>query len=55
MKGRVFVEYRRLGFFAAETEGNNFSIIEVQSGKPSLGDEVMGELTINAGRSEELH
>lgn len=38
MKGRVYVEYRRLGFFAVETEDNDFSIIEVRSGIPSLGE-----------------
>ncbi|WP_169081363.1 hypothetical protein [Paenibacillus sp. PL91] len=44
MKGRVYVEYRRLGFFAVETEDNDFSIIEVRSGIPSLGDELIGGL-----------
>lgn len=44
MKGRVYVEYRRLGFFAVETEDNDFSIIEVGSGIPSLGDELIGGL-----------
>lgn len=44
MKGRVIVEYRRLGFFAVETEDNDFSIIEILSGLPSLGDELIGGL-----------
>ncbi|KWX71399.1 hypothetical protein D3C75_709590 [compost metagenome] len=44
MKGRVYVEYRRLGFFAVETEDNDFSVIEVRSGIPSLGDELIGGL-----------
>ena len=50
MKGRVCVEYRRLGFFALETEDNNFSIIEVQSGIPSLADELIGELNSLGGK-----
>ncbi|AIQ40340.1 hypothetical protein MKX70_29555 [Paenibacillus sp. FSL R7-0312] len=44
MRGRVHTEYRRLGFFAVETEDHDFSIIEVRSGLPSLGDELVGEL-----------
>lgn len=44
MKGRVCVEYRRLGFFAVGTEDNDFSIIEVRSGLPSLLDKLIGEL-----------
>ncbi|MNC40804.1 hypothetical protein D3C76_214750 [compost metagenome] len=44
MKGRVSVEYRRLGFFAVQTEDNYFSVIEVQSGLPSLGNKLIGEL-----------
>ncbi|WP_342423724.1 hypothetical protein [Paenibacillus sp. FSL E2-0178] len=44
MRGRVHTEYRRLGVFAVETEDHDFSIIEVRSGLPSLGDELVGEL-----------
>ncbi|MBD7968587.1 hypothetical protein [Paenibacillus gallinarum] len=44
MKGRVYVEYRRLGFFAVETADDDFSIIEVRNGLPSLEDELIGEL-----------
>lgn len=45
MQGRVYVEYRRLGFFAVKTADNDFSIIEVRSGLlPALGDELIGEL-----------
>ncbi|MEK3794928.1 hypothetical protein MKX42_24605 [Paenibacillus sp. FSL R7-0204] len=44
MKGRVSVEYRRLGVFAVQTEDNYYSVIEVQSGLPSLGNKLNGEL-----------
>lgn len=44
MSGQVYVEYRRLGFFAVQTEDNYFSIIEVQSNLPSLGNKLIGEL-----------
>lgn len=44
MKGRVYVEYRRIGIFAVETADNDFSIIEVRNGLPSLADELIGEL-----------
>lgn len=44
MRGRVHTEYRRLRVFAVETEDHDFSIIEVRSGLPSLGDELVGEL-----------
>ncbi|MDQ0114329.1 hypothetical protein [Paenibacillus harenae] len=44
MKGRVYVEYKRLKFFAVKTEDNDFSIIEVRSGLPSLLDELIGGL-----------
>ncbi|MEK5030159.1 hypothetical protein MKY96_01810 [Paenibacillus sp. FSL R7-0302] len=44
MKGQVYVEYRRLGFFAVQTEDNYFSIIEVQSKLPSLLNKLIGDL-----------
>ncbi|WP_342478951.1 hypothetical protein NYE24_14335 [Paenibacillus sp. FSL H7-0350] len=44
MRGQVYVEYRRLGFFAAQTEDNYFSIIEVQNKLPSLGNKLIGDL-----------
>lgn len=44
MKGRIYIEYRRLRFFAVETENMDFSVIEAQSGLPFLGDELIGEL-----------
>lgn len=44
MRGQVYVEYRRLGFFAVQTEDNYFSIIEVQSKLPSLGNKLIGDL-----------
>lgn len=44
MKGRVYVEYRRLGLYAVETEDNEFSIIEVRNGHLSLLDELIGAL-----------
>ncbi|MEK3901053.1 hypothetical protein [Paenibacillus sp. FSL R7-0179] len=44
MRGQVYVEYRRLGFFAVQTEDNYFSIIEVQNKLPSLGNKLIGDL-----------
>lgn len=44
MKGRVYVEYKRLGFFAVKTADNDFSIIEVQNVLPSLENVLIGEL-----------
>ncbi|OMF88533.1 hypothetical protein [Paenibacillus sp. FSL R7-0337] len=44
MRGQVYVEYRRLGFFAVQTEANYFSIIKVQSKLPSLGNKLIGDL-----------
>ncbi|WP_458122672.1 hypothetical protein [Paenibacillus sp. Z3-2] len=44
IKGQVYVEYRRLGLFAIKTAVNDFSIIEVRNGLPSLRDELIGEL-----------
>lgn len=44
MKGRVYVEYKRLGLFAVETEDDDFSIIEVRSEPPSLLDKLIGGL-----------
>ena len=44
MRGQVYVEYRRLVFFAVQTEDNYFSIIEVQSKLPSLLNKLIGDL-----------
>lgn len=44
MRGQVYVEYRRLGFFAVQTEDNYFSIIEVQNKLPSLLNQLIGDL-----------
>ncbi|WP_238653651.1 hypothetical protein [Paenibacillus piscarius] len=44
MRGQVYVEYRRLGFFAVQTEENYFSIIEVQSKLPSLLNKLIGDI-----------
>lgn len=52
MKGRVYVEYRRLGFYAVETEDNDFSIIEVRNGHLSLGDELIRGLNSLGEKTE---
>lgn len=44
MRGQVYMEYSRLGFFAVQTEENYFSIIEVQSKLPSLLNKLIGDL-----------
>ncbi|MEK0315056.1 hypothetical protein [Cohnella sp. 56] len=44
MKGIVYLEYRRLGFFAVQTEDDDFTVIEALGEPPSLGDILIGEL-----------
>ncbi|MBP2115927.1 hypothetical protein [Paenibacillus silagei] len=44
MRGQVYVEYRRLGFFSVQTEDNYFSIIKVESKLPSLLNKLIGNL-----------
>jgi hypothetical protein len=48
VKGRVYVEHRSTGFFAVQTEDNDFTVIEALGEPPSI-------LKLQQGANNELN
>ncbi|AIQ53451.1 hypothetical protein [Paenibacillus sp. FSL R7-0331] len=62
MTGQVYIEYRRLSYYAVECENKEFSVLVVHRGLLSLKDKLTGELDLpgekqvyNETTKEELH